>query len=50
MWHLFLAAVVIAQSEVAEPPPAAPPPPDRWLLMKELQGTYPGWLLDGNKI
>jgi hypothetical protein len=50
MWHLFLAAVVIAQSEVAELPPAAPPPPDRWLLMKELQGTYPGWLLDGNKI
>jgi hypothetical protein len=50
MWQLLIAAV-IAQSEVAEPPLAAPPPPaDRWLLMKELQGTYPGWLLDGNRI
>jgi hypothetical protein len=32
--------------------PTLPPPvasPDRWLLMKSLQGTYPGWLLDGNR-
>lgn len=29
--------------------PEPPPPtstPDRWLLMKALQGTWPGWLLD----
>ncbi|MFO0809538.1 MAG: outer membrane beta-barrel protein [Gemmataceae bacterium] len=26
------------------------PPPDRWPLMRELQGTYPGWLLDGNRL
>jgi Putative beta-barrel porin-2, OmpL-like. bbp2 len=31
-------------------PPPAPPAPDRGLLMRALQGTYPGWLLDGNKI
>jgi hypothetical protein len=23
-------------------------PPDRWALMRELQGTYPGWVLDGH--
>jgi hypothetical protein len=32
------------------PPPAVPPPPDRWLLMKSLQGTWPGWLLDDNRL
>jgi hypothetical protein len=42
--------------ETALPPtaetPALPPPPapDRWLLMETLQGTWPGWCLDGNKI
>src|SRR5262245_16067272 len=30
--------------------PAPPPPPDRWLLMRSLQGTWPGWLLDGNRL
>jgi hypothetical protein len=29
------------------PPPA---PPDRWLLMRTLQGTWPGWLLDGSRM
>jgi hypothetical protein len=39
---------------VSQPPPgsvqrSAPPPvPDRWLLMKSLQGTWYGDLLDGN--
>jgi hypothetical protein len=28
----------------------APPPSDRWLLMKSLQGTWEGWLLDGNRL
>jgi hypothetical protein len=34
------------------PGPAAPPPapPERWALMKALQGTWPGWLLDGNRL
>src|SRR5689334_14003752 len=35
-----------AEAPAAKP---APPPPDRWLLMRELQGTWPGWLLDGNR-
>ena len=30
--------------------PLAPTVPERWLLMKELQGTYPGWLLDDNRL
>src|SRR5205814_2882482 len=34
--------------EKAAPPPA--PAPDRWLLMKALQGTWPGALLDGNRM
>jgi hypothetical protein len=29
---------------------AAAPPPDRWILMKALQGTWPGALLDGNRM
>jgi Putative beta-barrel porin-2, OmpL-like. bbp2 len=32
------------------PAPAPTPPPDRWLLMRSLQGTWPGWLLDGNRL
>jgi hypothetical protein len=34
-------------AETAAPPPASP---DRWLLMQSLQGTWPGWCLDGSKI
>jgi hypothetical protein len=34
----------------AEPPAAAAPAQDRWLLMRSLQGTYPGWLLDDNRL
>lgn len=37
-------------AEKAAPPSPAPAPasaaPDRWLLMKEMQGTWAGWLLD----
>jgi hypothetical protein len=39
------------------PPPAPPAPaaapsptPDRWFLMKEMQGTWPGMVLDGNRM
>src|SRR5262245_22542638 len=32
------------------PPPPSAPAPDRWLLMRSLQGTYPGWLLDGSRM
>src|SRR5262245_61367485 len=31
-------------------PPAPIPAPDRWLLMKSLQGTWPGWQLDSNRL
>lgn len=56
--QMFLClALSIGQTEVTAsqvapeaPPVAAPTPPDRWLLMKSLQGTYPGWALDGNGI
>jgi len=32
------------------PAAAAPAAPERWLLMKALQGTYPGWLLDSYRV
>jgi hypothetical protein len=34
------------------PPPSAPasPPPDRWWIMRELQGTWLGAFLDGNRL
>ncbi len=34
----------------AAPAPAPNIPPDRWALMKELQGTWPGALLDDNRL
>ncbi|HXG11742.1 MAG TPA: outer membrane beta-barrel protein [Gemmataceae bacterium] len=36
--------------EPAEQPPPPPAPPDRWLLMRCLQGTWPGYLLDGHRM
>jgi hypothetical protein len=36
------------ESAPAPASPSAPPP--RWLFMRELQGTAPGWLLDGNRL
>src|SRR5947209_7977431 len=39
-----------APAEPAPPPPAAAPTPERWALMKALQGTWPGWLLDEQRI
>jgi hypothetical protein len=59
-WLVLSAALTLGQAEAtpaaplpeAPPAPATPPapPPDRWLLMKSLQGTWPGWLLDGNRL
>ena len=44
-------ATLLPPETPAEPPPAAAPtPPDRWLLMKSLQGTFPGWLLDSQRL
>src|SRR5438046_1222357 len=39
-----------AAPETPPPAPAPPPPSDRGLLLKALQGTYPGWLLDSNRV
>src|SRR5436309_766026 len=55
--YLLLSAALTLGQTGTEPPPAATPPPnptpspfsDRWLLMKSLQGTWPGWLLDENR-
>jgi putative OmpL-like beta-barrel porin-2 len=38
-----------APAPEAAPPPPPPPAPDRWPLMLELQGTYPGSLLDSQR-
>lgn len=59
---LVSAALAVSQTEPAPaaaaaaptaPPTAAasapPAAPDRWLLMRELQGTWPGWLLDSQR-
>jgi Putative beta-barrel porin-2, OmpL-like. bbp2 len=52
MWHAILVAgtLVVGQApaEAVHAPP--PPAPDRWPLQLALQGTWPGWLLDGNKL
>jgi hypothetical protein len=53
---LLMAALACGQTEPApeQPAPTAPattsPAPDRWLLMRSLQGTWPGWLLDGDRL
>jgi hypothetical protein len=55
---LLSLALVAGQTEApaAETPPEAPPPaaaasaPDRWLLMRALQGTWPGWQLDSRRL
>src|SRR5688572_14626843 len=48
---LLLTALALGQTPPPEEAaPALPPPPDRWPLMLALQGTYPGWLLDGNNL
>jgi len=55
---LLLSAALIGQTaaptdtsaSAAPTAPAPSPPADRWLLMKSLQGTWPGWLLDSNRL
>jgi hypothetical protein len=53
VWTLLLGVtLVIGQAPESPQPPTTPPAPspDRWPLMLALQGTYPGWLLDGNRL
>ena len=52
MWPFLIATVLAVEQapEAGKPEPSPPPPaaaPERWPLMLALQGTYPGWLLDG---
>jgi hypothetical protein len=53
--YLLIAAVLSLGQASATPAPAptpapATPAPDRWFLMKELQGTWEGDLLDTNRM
>jgi hypothetical protein len=45
-------ALPSAEAPVSLPPtaPTSPPAPDRWLLMRELQGTWNGGLLDDHRM
>jgi hypothetical protein len=48
---LLSAALALGQAPTDQPPPPPPPAaPDRWLLMKALQGTWYGDLLDGERL
>ena len=38
------------QQQAEQPAAPAPTPPDRWLLMRSLQATWPGWVLDSNRL
>jgi hypothetical protein len=38
------------EKPAAEAAPAPAPAADRWPLMRAVQGTWPGWLLDGNRV
>src|SRR5688572_23888158 len=59
VWLTLLVSLSLSPGQSPSPPGAEPPPettppkpaaPDRWFLMRELQGTWPGWLLDGHKV
>ena len=38
------------ETETAPSPAPAGTVPDRWLAMQTMQGTWPGWLLDSNRL
>jgi hypothetical protein len=52
--HAVVLIAALAGAEAPAPedtaPAPAPPAPERWGLMRALQGTYPGWLLDGGRL
>jgi hypothetical protein len=55
--HPLLLSLALVPGQIGPPSPEpapVPPPvassPERWPLMLALQGTYPGWLLDGNRL
>ncbi len=42
--------LLVAALQSGQTPAPAPPAPERWPLMDALQGTYPGYLLDENRL
>jgi hypothetical protein len=58
MFSSLLICAALCSGQVPSTPPeapqeeavSAPASPDRWLLMKSLQGTWPGWILDSHRI
>jgi hypothetical protein len=46
---VLMACLILGQITETPPPPSTPAP-DRWLLMKSLQGTWEGGLLDSNRM
>jgi hypothetical protein len=42
--------LLVAALQSGQTPTPAPTPPERWPLMEALQGTYPGYLLDENRL
>jgi hypothetical protein len=52
MWTAMLVSGLFCVGQTASEEQAAPAvaAPERWPFMEALQGTYPGWLLDGNRI
>jgi hypothetical protein len=47
---LLVVVLALGQTPTPAPSPPAAPAPDRWLLMKALQGTWAGALLDDNRL
>jgi hypothetical protein len=47
---LILGATLAFGQTSPAPTPEAAPTPDRWALMKVLQGTWEGWLLDSERM
>src|SRR5437868_10907608 len=47
---LLATALMLGQTAPPAELPPAPPAADRWLVMKTLQGTWPGAVLDENRL
>ncbi len=47
---LALGQAAATSEENSPPPVTASAAPERWLLMESLQGTYPGWILDSQRM
>ena len=50
MVSAFLLSATLALGQQGAPEAPPPPAPDRWLLMKTLQGTWPGACLEAERM